>query len=233
MLLIMNKIQYQGWELEHFDNSYNFRKYQNELIKDYIKGYVAEVGPGNGENLQIYMNNVDKLDLYEPSINLFNNLKKKFEKNKNFFFKNEIFSIKENTYDTIIYLDVLEHIENDSEELIKAFNSLKPNGKLIINAPAFQHLYSNFDRDVNHFRRYNKNSMFKLFKDLNFSSYNMKYYDSLGYFLSLMSNFFTSDYKKNFQNKIKLWNFLVPFSRLLDKFVFHLFGKSLLIIITK
>ena len=41
MLLIMNKIQYQGWELEHFDNSYNFRKYQNELIKDYIKGYVA------------------------------------------------------------------------------------------------------------------------------------------------------------------------------------------------
>ena len=149
------------------------------------------------------------------------------------FFKNEIFSIKENTYDTIIYLDVLEHIENDSEELIKAFNSLKPNGKLIINAPAFQHLYSNFDRDVNHFRRYNKNSMFKLFKDLNFSSYNMKYYDSLGYFLSLMSKFFTSDYKKNFQNKIKLWNFLVPFSRLLDKFVFHLFGKSLLIIITK
>ncbi len=46
---------YDGWELKHFDNSKNFRKYQYELIKNFISGYTAEIGPGNGENLKFYM----------------------------------------------------------------------------------------------------------------------------------------------------------------------------------
>ena len=229
----MSNIEYKGWELEHFDNSSNFRNYQNTLIVNEIRGHVAEVGPGNGENLQIYKDKVQTLELYEPSKDLYDNLEFKFGNNKNFFIKNDFFSLKENTYDTIIYLDVLEHIENDQEEISKAFNSLKQGGKLIINVPAFQHLYSNFDKDVNHFRRYNKQSLLKLFKDLDYLNIIVKYYDSIGYLLSLMSKLFTKNYKNSFNRKIQLWNALIPFSKILDKLTFHTFGKSLLMIITK
>ena len=47
----------------------------------------------------------------------------------------------------------IEHIKNSKAEIIKAFKSLKKNGHLIINVPAFQHLYSDFDNDVDVFKR--------------------------------------------------------------------------------
>ena len=158
----MSKIDYEGWELEHFDNSVNFRNYQNNLFKNHLRGHVAEVGPGNGENLKIYKDKVEILELYEPSKILFDNLISKFGSDKKFIINNEVFSLKENTYDSILYLDVLEHIENDDKEVVKAFNSLKEGGKLIINVPAFSHLYSNFDKDVKHFRRYSKKTLLNL-----------------------------------------------------------------------
>ena len=229
----MSKIDYEGWELEHFDNSVNFRNYQNNLFKNHLRGHVAEVGPGNGENLKIYKDKVEILELYEPSKILFDNLISKFGSDKKFIINNEVFSLKENTYDSILYLDVLEHIENDDKEITKAFNSLKGGGKLIINVPAFQHLYSSFDKDVKHFRRYSKKTLLNLFENLNYSSYELKYYDSIGYLLSIMSKILTKNYKKNFNQKIKIWNSLIPLSKILDKLIFHSFGKSLLLIITK
>lgn len=63
----MSNIKYQGWELEHFDNSYNFRNYQNDLFISHLSGRVAEVGPGNGENLKIYKDKADEIELFEPS----------------------------------------------------------------------------------------------------------------------------------------------------------------------
>ena len=45
---IKKNIDYEGWELSYFDLSKNFRKYQFDLIKEFISGNVAEIGPGNG-----------------------------------------------------------------------------------------------------------------------------------------------------------------------------------------
>ena len=53
-------------------------------------------------------------------------------------------------------MDVIEHIENDVEELDRACNLLSESGKLIIIVPAFNFLFSDFDRDVGHYRRYYK-----------------------------------------------------------------------------
>ena len=223
---------YEGWELEHFDNYKNFRKYQYNLIKKFIKGNVAEVGPGNGENLKLYYKKCKKIDLYEPSNNLYKKLKIK-NKKKNISIKNSHFKILKNKYDTIIYLDVLEHIKNDSFEIKKAFSSIKNGGNLIINVPAFQHLFSKFDKDVGHFRRYNKSEILKLTKKLNKNILFIKYYDSIGYFLSVLSKLFSTNYKNNFEKKIKLWNSLIIISKFIDNFIFHSFGKSLIVVINK
>ena len=74
------KIDYDGFELEFFDKSKNFRNYQLKLIKKYIKGYIAEVGPGNGVNASSYIKYPKKIDLYEPTIKLYLELKKRFKK---------------------------------------------------------------------------------------------------------------------------------------------------------
>lgn len=226
-----SKNKYLGWELESFDNANNFRNYQFSIIKKFIKGKIAEVGPGNGSILKLYYKKSKSIYVFEPSRNLFDNLKKIFKKQNKINLINDEFNLKKNYYDAIIYLDVLEHIKNDKIELMKAYKSLKPNGHLIINVPAFQHLYNQFDRDVKHFRRYNKSAIIKITKNLNIVQ--LKYYDSIGYLLSLSSKIFSSNYKKNFTKKIKIWDSLIFLSKILDKILFNLFGKSLIIVIKK
>jgi|TARA_B100000780_G_C21114761_1_gene450917 hypothetical protein len=228
-----SKINYPGWELKFFDRSKNFRQYQLELMKKYIKGNVAEVGPGNGMNLNSYLGLPLKINLYEPTPRLFKNLKKNFNSIKKILFYNKKFDGSKNKYNTILYLDVLEHIKDDQKEINKAFTSLKKGGSLIINVPAFSHLYSQFDKDVGHHKRYEKKDFDHLISKLKVKDFEYIYYDSIGYLLSLMSKMLITNYKKNFGNKIKLWDSLIWISKITDKLLFNCFGKSLIVIIRK
>ena len=227
------KIYYPGWELKYFDKAYNFRNYQFSLIKQYIKKNVAEVGPGSGLTVKKYINQCKHIDLYEPNKKLFKHLKNKL-KNKKILIKNTVFKKNLKKYDTIIALDVLEHIKDDKNEIKKLYTSLNKEGHLIINVPAFDFLYSEFDKSIGHFRRYNKKNLQKKIEALKFSKCRLFYYDSIGFILSLISKIFLKKkYKKNFQNKIQLWNFLIPISKVVDFFILNIFGKSLCVIIKK
>ena len=228
----MPKKDYNGWELKFFDNSKNFRRYQQQLINKHLFGHLAEVGPGNGTNLSYYIDKPNKIDLFEPSKKHYDNLKNTFKKNKKIKIFNRNFGGKKK-YDTIIYLDVIEHIKKDKEEVKKALGLLKKNGKLIINVPANSHLYSNFDKDVGHYKRYSKKDFEIILQNFSFRKVSYRYYDSIGYLLSLMSKLFITNYKKNFEKKIKFWNNLIFLSKLLDKITLNVFGKSLLVIIEK
>ena len=61
----------------------------------------------------------------------------------------------------------------------------------------------------------------------------MKYYDTMGYFLSLASKVFSMEYKNNFKLKIMIWDKVIIISKLLDFLTLNLLGKSLLVIIKK
>jgi SAM-dependent methyltransferase len=57
-------------------------------------------------------------------------------------------------YDTAVLVNVLEHIEDDAGALRDLRSLLRPGGRLLLWVPAFQALYSDFDRRVGHHRRY-------------------------------------------------------------------------------
>ena len=136
-------------------------------------------------------------------------------------------------YDTIIYLDVLEHIRDDEKEILNAYKKLKKKGNLIISVPAFQHLYTDYDRKIGHYRRYDKKSFEIIFKKLQLKKYQMRYFDSIGYTLIFLSKFLAVSNKVDFKKSVKLWNFLIPISKILDIFLNLFIGKSLMVIITK
>lgn len=218
-------------ELKYFDKAKNFRKYQFNLIKKNIKGNVAEIGPGNGVFLRYYVKNSKKIYLYEPTISFNKNLKK--NKSKKIKIINKKFRLKKNFFDTILYLDVIEHIESDLIEIKRAYKSLRKGGKLVINVPAYQYLYSQFDKDIDHFRRYSKSDFIKILNKLKIYKHRITYFDSIGYMLSLLSKIFVKNYRNNFAKKIYIWDTLIPVSKFFDKILFHCFGKSLLVIIEK
>ena len=83
-----------------------------------------------------------------------------------------------------------EHIENDEEFLNKTINKLlKEDGKVIITVPAHQFLYSNHDKFLKHYRRYNIKMIKELTKKTNYKIVNYHYfYFSLFIFRLLFRN---------------------------------------------
>ena len=227
----MKTIQYDGFELDHFDSALNFRKYQILLIKKFIKGKFLEVGAGKGGLIPFYKNLIKNITIIEPEKKLFKILKKKYS-NKKISIKNQTINNIKKKYDTIIYYDVLEHIKNDLNEVKLASKKLNKNGYLIFSVPAYQTFYSSFDKSVGHFKRYNKKDFIVLGKKTGLKIEKLAYYDSMG-FLFLVLNKFFSLKQTNLENKVYLWNLLMPISKLIDLLTFNKFGKSLLCVFKK
>lgn len=83
-------------------------------------------------------------------------------------------------FDTVVMLDVLEHIEYDVETLRLLRKCLKPGGKLIVKVPALDCLFSNMDQAIGHYRRYNKTALIKTFRAASFSSPLVWYFNFVG-----------------------------------------------------
>ena len=62
-------------------------------------------------------------------------------------------------FDTVISLNVFEHIEDDVLALQNTRKVLQPDGKLILVVPAHDSLYGTMDRSIGHYRRYSKRRM--------------------------------------------------------------------------
>ncbi len=223
--------KYPGDELVLFQHAIHWKKYFAKKIRRYIKGKVAEVGAGIGSTT-LLLNDGSATDwlLLEPDEKMFNLLQKKLEENqfpKNCRLQNGTTDHVSGAFDTIIYIDVLEHINADAEEIRKATSLLNKGGHLIVLSPAFQHLFSPFDKAIGHCRRYNK-KMFRKIVPADLKPVNIKYYDSTGYFASLMNKALLHQ-KYPTQKQVNFWDsYLVPVSKITDKIFFHSFGKSII-----
>jgi len=222
-----------SWELKFFDAAKNWRKYQFKIISKYIRRDTLEVGPGTGNNVNYYKRRASKITLLEINRKLTKSLKKKFYKNKKVRVLNsDIYSIKEK-FDTIMYMDVLEHIKADKREIKKAISLLNSDGYLIIFVPAFQILYSSFDKDIGHVRRYRKFFFFNLAKKQKLKLIELKYFDSIGFIFSIINKIISTNNKNRIGLGIKIWNNLIFLSIFFDFILKNMFGKSLLCILKK
>ena len=218
---------------ERFDNANFHINYCLKFIKKYIKGNVLEVGAGCGSFTRNYINQkIHSITLTELDDKNILDLKKSFASNSRVrITKNSIYNIKQK-FDTIIYLHVLEHIKNDKEEIEEASKKLNQNGTLIIMVPAHQKIYSNLDKAVGHFRRYEKEFFKRDFNQLKI--FNIKFLDSMGYFLYYLNKLFFK--KEVYPSKLKIfiWDKLfTPLSIVADFIFRYKFGKCILAIYKK
>ncbi len=227
-------MKYLNEVLEFFDISDNYRSYQIELFGNYVGKEILEVGAGRGKIIEILAQNSEKqFTLLELDKNFFDFLNNKFKSKNIKVLEERTQNIKENKFDTIFYLDVIEHIEDDKFELDTAYDLLKKNGHLVIIVPAFQILFSKFDQKVGHFRRYRKEFFKRYSEEKNLKIKKLVYFDFLGFFIILFSKLLNLTNSKKTTLGIKIWNFLIPLSRLIDKITFHSIGKSIVCIYEK
>ena len=85
----------------------------------------------------------------------------------------------EGTYDLIVMLDVLEHIEDDVATLKALNNKLSSQGWLLITVPAYQFLWSKHDEINHHKRRYASNNLRELVKNTGYTVVYSSYFNSI------------------------------------------------------
>lgn len=78
----------------------------------------------------------------------------------------ETLALQPASFDAVLLLDVLEHLEHDRKTIEQAVGLLKPGGILICTVPAFQWLWSYWDTIHHHYRRYRRRQFGKLFENI-------------------------------------------------------------------
>lgn len=120
-------------------------------------GKILDVGCGTGETLTFLGKLFPKSDLYAIDTS---DVAIKYAKNrghKNIFKASATkLPFKNNTFDAVLFLDVLEHIENDQKAIAEAKRVLKKNGVIVITAPALPFIWSGYDVNQGHQRRYTR-----------------------------------------------------------------------------
>jgi cyclopropane fatty-acyl-phospholipid synthase-like methyltransferase len=168
--------------------------------------------------------------MLEPDENMSASLKKKIETKEfpaNCRLQTGTIEQLTSTYDTIIYIDVLEHIEADVKEMKNAAALLNVNGHIVVLSPAFNHLYSPFDKAIGHCRRYNR-KMLRNITPGGLQPVSNRYYDTVGYFAALMNKLFLRQ-KYPTLRQLKFWDkCMVPVSKVTDNLFLHSFGKSII-----
>ena len=231
----MHEVSYEyiGDELELFSAAKNWKQYVAKLIQPYIKGDVLEAGAGIGTNTLLFFNNkVSSWVLLEPDKKNFTVLQtivadKKLPANASLFngFTTDIDETKK--FDTILYIDVIEHIEDDKSEITTAINLLKPNGHLIVLSPAHNYLMSPFDKAIGHYRRYSKKMAAALGNEKVAIVKNI-YADSIGLFASCANKLLLKQ-KYPSKKQIHFWDsFMIPISKIIDPLLFHACGKTII-----
>ena len=226
-------MNYPGKELEMFDKAHFWRKYLHLVTKKFIGKKILEVGAGIGSFTKIYIKENVNIILSEIDDQNCEILKKKFDLKKNVKVENKFINQFNETFDTILYLSVLEHIENDKKEILNALEKLQNKGHLIICVPAHNYMYSNFDKEIGHFRRYEMN----FFNTLYLKNTIIKkrfFIDSFGYILYFLNKLIFN--KEVYPSKLKIfiWDkIFIPIACVVDFFSFYKFGKNIVCIIQK
>lgn len=221
--------QYMGRELDNFADARNWKSYVHSKLRDYLAGDVLEVGAGIGGTTRVFNDGTQRRWVcLEPDPGFVQRLKSSNLPRNCSVIEGMLPALDpRERFDTILYMDVLEHIEDDIAELVLAAQHLKPDGALVVLAPALPWLFSEFDAAIGHFRRYTKKSLRAVFPQ-GMKELECTYLDALGVLASTGNLVFLHSTAAS-RSQMEFWDgILVPISRVMDGVVGHAFGRSVL-----
>jgi len=228
----MSELKYVGSELDLFASVLNWKAYWSREIRPFIRGDVLEVGAGMGSNTRFLdPGSAGRWVCLEPDPDLKRQLAKNAQELKtrraHEIVCGTLESLDGQQFDTIIYIDVLEHIDNDREEMKQAASHLRPGGHLIVLSPAHQRLFSPFDAAIGHYRRYNR-SMLRAISPATLRLERMRYLDCAGLILSA-ANMLLLRQSMPTKGQLYFWDrWIVPVSRVVDRLFLYSLGKTII-----
>jgi SAM-dependent methyltransferase len=217
--------EYAGSELGLFEKAVNWKRYWRAQIAPFVHGSVLEAGAGIGSNTRLLAGLAYRSwTCLEPDGALAARIELPTASHRKI--TGTIADLR-GSFDTIMYIDVLEHIEDDAAEMARAAARLSPGGHLIVLAPAHAFLYAPFDAAVGHFRRYCRASLRKA-APARLRESKMVYLDAAGLMASAGNRLLLRQSMPT-ERQILAWDrLMIPISRVIDPVFGHRLGKSVL-----
>lgn len=225
----MGDFHYVGSELDLFAEARNWKAYWSRRIGSFLSGDVLEVGAGIGSNTELMCRQTDgRWVCLEPDPAMASQLEESVRGNSRL--RAVCGTVQglpgRESFDTIVYIDVLEHIEDDAAEMREAARRLRPEGRIVVLSPAHSWLFTPFDESIGHFRRYNRASL-KRASPPGLMLEQMFYLDSCGIAASAANQLFLKQSMPT-RSQIGVWDrWIVPVSKVVDPVLGYAVGKSI------
>ena len=240
---MVEKITYVGRDLEAMSFAINYHRWILQIFKPYLGTRLVEVGAGTGSFTELLSKHTaESLSLIEPSEAMYEMLEERVEKlnyqtpvqTYNTTFRGVADQLKvAQQPDSIIYVNVLEHISDDEDELAAVYCTLGNGGRIFIFVPALHWLFGSFDEQIGHHRRYAKTELESKCRGAGFKIIECKYFDTVGIvpwyikYCLLRSNTMESQ-------AVKLYDrYVVPALRVVESHVSPPIGKNVVLIAEK
>ncbi len=223
-----SEFKYAGSELDLFEKARNWKAYWRSQIAAFVRGQVLEVGAGIGANtLTLAGLDYERWTCLEPDAALAARIALP-PGGRHGAAAGTIDDLPADAkFDAILYIDVLEHIEDDHAEMARAAARLKPSGALIVLSPAHPFLFTPFDAAIGHFRRYTRASLHQA-APATLSLEKLVYLDAAGMLASAGNRLLLRSAMPT-ERQILTWDrLLVPVSRVIDPIFAGRVGKSVL-----
>lgn len=200
-----------------------FTDWMYDEVRPYVRGHVLEVGSGIG-TYSAYIARQDRKAVFsEIDRSYVARLAKRFPRNDVFLLdisdQKHIAAVRRrHRFDTIIFLNVLEHVKDDRRALRLLRTLLVPGGRIICLVPTHKFLYNSIDRSIHHYRRYTKDELSSKVAGAGFKVERMFSFN----FFAIFGWWVNGNLLKRSMvggGALRLFNALVPVFRLFERWV--------------
>ena len=182
---------YSGSELDALATAKNYYRTLAAQFRPYIGHRVLEVGAGVGTFAEYLLREggAGELTLVEPADNNYPTLRENFAGMPGVQtvhgYLQDLLGVEQ--FDTIVAVNVLEHVEDHQAFVDAAHALLKPGGTLLLFVPALPLIFGSLDHAFDHYRRYTRRILGPLLARAGFQVVDLRYTNALGAFAWFVS----------------------------------------------
>lgn len=217
-----------------------YLRWQLEQFEPYVGGRVLEIGCGLG-GIVAQLEPRELIIGLEPEGDLIEYAQRRHSRRPDCRFvradilrlsTGELAELRDARPDTILCINVLEHISDDAAALALMEQIVRPTGMVCLLVPAHPRLYGAYDQLDGHFRRYTRRSLKAVIARTSLRPVRMRYFNALGaagwwfrYHILRSSTHTERDFR--------MMNRLIPFLRQIERLIPPPFGLSLVTVLQK
>lgn len=202
-----------------------------EKIKPFLGGKILELGSGIGTFSRYFINKDRQVTLSDINEEYLDYLKTRFGANPKVVIKkidagcvDKYVSL--NQFDTVVGINILEHIADDISAIKSINNVLIDGGRVVLFVPACKKIFSAFDKNTGHHNRYSRKDLEGKLKNNGFVIETIEFNNfaaAIGWFINF--KIFKRKDMPNFT--IKMFDKFIPFISWIEKYIKFPFGLSL------